>query len=168
MYLVDLDDTPGYTLTIVELPKPEPDKVEEVSKPSAPSPPAPANINAGAPDTIDTNNLDELSNEAQKIIEEARAKLEALAKGKMLGKNKAHKAGAAGALLFAGTTTHEPGQIQDNAEQENVVAQAADEEAGQGAGGGEDAGFEVTGREFNPPARSANDAPGAQSTEAEC
>jgi hypothetical protein len=176
MYLVDLDDTPGYTLTIVELPKPEPAKVEEVSKPSAPSPAAPAKMDAGAPDTIDTNNLDELSNEAQKIIAEAHAKLDALAKGKkLLGNNKPHKITGAGALLFAGITTPEP--AQDNAEQEDAVAQAADEEAGQGAGVEEGTTFEVAGRDLNPTAEiprvvandtNGDDAPDEQTVENEC
>jgi hypothetical protein len=120
------------------LPKPEPAKVEEGSTSSStPSPAAPAKLDAGAPDTIDTNkNLDELSHEAQKIIDEARVKLEALAKGK-----KTHNTGlAAGALLFAGT--------RRSAEQENAVAQAAEEEAGQDAGAGQETTFEETGRKF--------------------
>lgn len=80
MYLVDLDDTPGYKLTIVQKPVEEikkeeqqvkleggSTKTEEVAPPEAAGALAPA----------------ELSQEAELIIEEARKKLDALARGEL-------------------------------------------------------------------------------------
>lgn len=71
MYLVDLDDTPGYTLTIVQQQDDKEDTKED-KKPSKPETPAPSATAMSAP---------EISAEASKIIEEARAKLDALARG---------------------------------------------------------------------------------------
>ncbi len=87
MYLVDLDDTPGYTLTIVQQPTQEPGKEDdgggmsldetEVSTPKK---------FVDSPDALPPSILGE---EAQKIMEEARQKLEALAHGEVpFGRNR--------------------------------------------------------------------------------
>jgi hypothetical protein len=107
MYLVDLDDTPGYTLTIVEkTPEPEKEETEAPEKPKLDS-----DI-AGTPEKIDTADAVAMSAEVEQIIEEARAKLDALASGKMThghGKRNATNHLLAGALLV---TTPEPGQLE--------------------------------------------------------
>jgi len=73
MYLVDLDDTPGYTLTIVQQEdKDDEDDAKKDEKPSKPEEIAPTATAMSTP---------EISAEAHKIIEEARAKLDALARG---------------------------------------------------------------------------------------
>ena len=80
MYLVDLDDTPGYTLTIVTQPNTEvgkkPDPSEDESNTKA------ADVEDMGEDSR-ANGMDTaaLSAEAAQIIEEARAKLDALARG---------------------------------------------------------------------------------------
>ena len=68
MYLVDLDDTPGYTLKLVQGAKPE-----EVAA-------ANPEQDAGVKTHLTTH---EISEEATRIIEEAKAKLEALARGEI-------------------------------------------------------------------------------------
>jgi hypothetical protein len=82
MYLVDLDDTPGYKLTIVQKAEEEIKKeVEHKKEEEAASPEteevAPTNQPGGALGPT------ELNEEAQLIIEEARKKLEALARGEL-------------------------------------------------------------------------------------
>ena len=76
MYLVDLDDTPGYTLKLVQEENPE-----EVA---AANPEQDAGVNpeqdAGVKAHVTTH---EMTEEATRIIEEAKAKLEALARGEI-------------------------------------------------------------------------------------
>jgi hypothetical protein len=105
MYLVDLDDTPGYTLTIVEK-TPEPET-------EAPEKPKLDSDIAGTPEKIDTADAVAMSAEVEHIIEEARAKLDALARDKMThghGKRRSTNHLLAGALLV---TTFEPGQFEE-------------------------------------------------------
>mmetsp|Transcript_65230 Transcript_65230/g.98403 ORF Transcript_65230/g.98403 Transcript_65230/m.98403 type:complete len:147 (+) Transcript_65230:2-442(+) len=72
MYLVDLDDTPGYTLTVMK----EPTKTHQnkTTQSTFLDRPQKAEASDGEP-----HNLCELSIEAQRILDEARAKLELLA-----------------------------------------------------------------------------------------
>jgi hypothetical protein len=85
MYLVDLDDTPGYTLTLVEEDKD--DKRENTDAAAQPT-----QLSEG-----------EIATKAQMIIEDARGQLDALATGfaggNVTGKK---KMGAAGMLAIAG------------------------------------------------------------------
>ena len=79
MYLVDLDDTPGYTLKITQQEEKKEEKKDgKKDEPVKPSPEAP----------VPTMTASELEGEAQKIIEEAKAKLEALARGERRPTNK--------------------------------------------------------------------------------
>lgn len=125
MYLVDLDDTPGYTLTIVEQ---APAKIEQVA-PSEPTVVEPADTKPPqeGPTTPDVAAMDmaAFSAEAEKIIEEARAKLDALATGKppvRMSRLTNHGLLAAGALANAGE--FEDGDQPPN-ELENIPEETA-------------------------------------------
>jgi hypothetical protein len=133
MYLVDLDDTPGYTLRLVEEEKPEettttagPGKKvekEEVvvidNKPEAPG----SNLMGNT----------ELSAEATRIIDEAREKLDALARGEV---PVSRKSVMSGALLLAGAEAGNNGIGATNA---GVAAAAEKQDMEEGGDGGADA-----------------------------
>jgi hypothetical protein len=89
MYLVDLDDSPGYTLTVME----ESTKTKKEISTSRAVQSTFEGPQNGAEIGDDYDDLFELSNEAQRIIDEARAKLELLAR--MKGRVKPMKAGLA-------------------------------------------------------------------------
>jgi hypothetical protein len=137
MYLVDLDDTPGYTLRLVEEQKPETTtagpgkKVEEVvvlDKPEA------SNLMGNA----------ELSAEASRIIDEAREKLDTLARGEI---PVSRKSVISGALLLAGAessnngigATTNAGVAAANAKKQDMEEGGADGGGDEGADGGADA-----------------------------
>ena len=95
MYLVDLDDTAGYTLTVVE---------EPVGGPATPPPPPAAKNDDVKPSPTEEETMkendskdeiptsaSELSDEAQRIIGEAKAQLDALARGGDCSMNKRAK-----------------------------------------------------------------------------
>ncbi|KAL3922547.1 MAG: hypothetical protein SGILL_002146 [Bacillariaceae sp.] len=119
MYLVDLDDSSGYTLTIVEQPlepevKPDDKKEEESPEDNKPMDDKPANVQSEA-------DLAMMSDEAQRIIGEAQEKLNALARGDYTQPNKGNNAKflaggalAAGAILTAGELANaQTGNTQD-------------------------------------------------------
>ena len=81
MYLVDLDDTPSYKLTLVE--KNEEDEKEELAEVDASKPTPTAPTPTSMDDATANMSESQLSEEAQKILQEARAKLDALASGQM-------------------------------------------------------------------------------------
>lgn len=81
MYLVDLDDTPGYTLTIVQHPVEGTEK-EEGGASDDDKHVGPKNVDANH-NMMELLEPEALRAEAQKIIEEARQKLEALARGEI-------------------------------------------------------------------------------------
>jgi hypothetical protein len=93
IYLVDLDDTAGYKLTLVEKPAVEEPKVQEVQPE-----PVKAEYTAGQQTLSDA----QVSDEAQKIIEEAKFRLDALARGG-ISSTPAKSSLLAGALLMATT-----------------------------------------------------------------
>mmetsp|Transcript_26611 Transcript_26611/g.44409 ORF Transcript_26611/g.44409 Transcript_26611/m.44409 type:complete len:425 (+) Transcript_26611:321-1595(+) len=121
MYLVDLDDTPGYTLRIVEAEKPAP----KINKPIETAEPVDVKVDA-AEQPMHIHNNAELNAEAQMIIDEARAKLEALSRGEIAPRKQL----TAGVLLLAG------------AEIDNGIGSKADdvEEGGANESGAEDGG----------------------------
>lgn len=97
MYLVDLDDTSGYVLTLVEEKKPEkgpdaPNKLADNSTPSWCTPEAEDRFQAPPLQKVDTS---EVSDEAARIINEAMAKLADLSRGElpMVNKSMRHMAG---------------------------------------------------------------------------
>lgn len=73
LYLVDLDDTPGYTLTFTDADDEVAKKVEESGSNTDEAPEDAAGVSDRIPDT--------LQGEAERIIQDARAKLDALAAG---------------------------------------------------------------------------------------
>jgi hypothetical protein len=115
MYLVDLDDTPGYRLTLVEKKDTEADKPEpgEAAEPAA--------LTEGATAVL-----------AQQIIDDARAQLDALAAGQDYG-DYGKKMRMNGALAFAAGV-----RDQDEAEGDMEGGDGGGEEDGGGDGGGED------------------------------
>jgi hypothetical protein len=163
MYLVNLDNTPGFTLTVTTT-KPEPEKEEsETEEEDAQDPPTKQDLEA-TPSSANINTSGNASDiamfsaEAQRIIDEARAKLEALSKRGLhtTGKIQPTSNLAAGALLVAATTEDpSPSEYKDNGkddggkEETGVVANAGativeggvDEEGGADEGGGADRGI---------------------------
>jgi hypothetical protein len=89
MYLVDLDDTPGYKLTIVQKPDEEIKKAEQTKKEEAVKEEAASAATEEVSPTTGTAPAGgalgetELSQEAELILEDARKKLEALARGEL-------------------------------------------------------------------------------------
>ena len=81
MYLVDLDDTPGYTLTLVEAEE-VPEDTNAVQTGETPPQADPTHVDTYSMENKMTET--QLSVEAQKILDEAHAKLDALASGKTL------------------------------------------------------------------------------------
>jgi hypothetical protein len=81
MYLVDLDDTPGYTLTIVQHPVEGTEKEDPAGGTSSDDEKNINTKNEGAHHEMLEPAV--LHEEAQKIIDEARQKLEALARGEV-------------------------------------------------------------------------------------
>jgi hypothetical protein len=102
MYLVDLDDTTGYTLTLVEDKKPEKEteavtKPEEEPTPAWCTPEAEAPFNPPPPRQL--LNTTDLSDEAARIIGEAMEKLNELARGESPAANTSMR-DVAGSLLM--------------------------------------------------------------------
>jgi len=94
MYLVDLDDTPGYTLTIVQREEEtETDKQEESGADSMVEPEQPAKMDLG-----------DKAAQAEAIIANARAQLDALAAGVNASVSTTNL-NAVGGLLMAGAVT---------------------------------------------------------------
>lgn len=134
MYLVDLDDTPGYTLRLVEEQKPE------TTTTAGPGKKVETEVVIDKPEEA-TNNSNlmgnaELSAEASRIIDEAREKLDALARGEV---PVSRKSVMSGALLLAGSEAGNNGIGATNAGV--AAAAAADmEEGGGGEAGGDEGG----------------------------
>jgi len=117
LYLVDLDDTPGYIVTIVEGSKEDDGKKIETTETQDQSPISSEN---GSPFSDE-----QLSNEAAKIIAEARAKLDALASGRHPAASPGGKVSMAGALALGAAAAAEKDDGGD------------EEEGGDGADGDE-------------------------------
>ena len=92
MYLVDLDDTPGYTLKLVQEENPEEVAAANPEQDAGVNPEQDAGVNpeqdAGVNSEQDAGvkthaTTHEMTEEATRIIEEAKAKLEALARGEI-------------------------------------------------------------------------------------
>ncbi len=78
MYLVDMDDTPGYKLTVVLKPEEKLGKVAAETMRDEPRA-----EEQSAPAIAPRASTDEITRVAEEIIEEARQKLEALARGEL-------------------------------------------------------------------------------------
>jgi len=119
MYLVDLDDTPGYVLTIVQK---EDDTEDEEEKPQE------NGTEAGIP--VSKMDVGATAATAEQIIANARAQLDALAAGVDTVPKK-QKMGAAGGLLLAGAVTAGGAVALSQSQQNNNN----DDDAELGAGG---------------------------------
>jgi hypothetical protein len=107
MYLVDLDDTAGYTLKLVEEKKPDKasegtDKTEDEPTPAWCTPEAEGQFQAPPPQQLNTA---ELSDEAARIVNEAMEKLAALNRGELSTTNTSMRH-VAGALLMMPSTNN--------------------------------------------------------------
>jgi len=141
IYLVDLDDTPGYKLTVV-LPPVEPtsggepttkrlslfpNKVEHApaTAPTTPVVTTPATttnttvVSGGGSGGSGDATLDEISRATQEIIEEAKRKLDALACGEIVASATTYKATSPNLLLgvYVSSTTVGGGQSPEQNEQ---------------------------------------------------
>ena len=84
MYLVDLDDTPGYTLKLVQEENPEEVAAANPEQDAGVNPEQDAGVNSEQDAGVKTHaTTHEMTEEATRIIEEAKAKLEALARGEI-------------------------------------------------------------------------------------
>lgn len=145
MYLVDLDDTPGYTLTIVQEEKDTSTEDEKTE---------PADIKVEQQEQPAKPDVGETAAQADQIVANARAQLDALAAGVDIPQKQ--KLGAAGGLLLAGAVTT-GGAVtlgKKNVDEEQAgangdIAGAVSGDAGHGAdgAGGDDAGVDDGGTE---------------------
>lgn len=114
MYLVDLDDTPGYTLTIVQE---EPDnKVEEEEEDGVEV--------LKEEEAKQKMDIGETASTAEQIIANARAQLDAL-EGRRSTVLKSNAMSAAGGLLVAGCVTT-GGAVTEYSQERNDVEEAND------------------------------------------
>jgi len=125
MYLVDLDDTAGYALTISEEPLESDEKVDDTGDAEKPSVftsfsslPISADASPGSNgQPFSSVRANEMAVEAEKIIQEAKAKLDALSRGGYSSNPniKPHHgdALAAGAVLLAGEIANAPNEVED-------------------------------------------------------
>ena len=133
MYLVDLDDTAGYTLTVVEEPvggsstssSPPPAKHDDV-KPSPTEEETIKEIDSKDGQQQMMSSTSEISDEAQRIIGEAKAQLDALARGDYNMNKKAKLKGNTNKLAAAGLVMN------------SDIAAANDDADGEDNGGGAD------------------------------
>jgi len=126
MYLVDLDDTAGYTLTLVE--EPEGGSSSPAKGDVKPSPTEEETIKES--DSKDEQpSAAEVSDEAQRIIAEAKAQLDALARGDC-SMNKKAKMKGSNKLAAAGLVMNSDMANKDN----------ADGDDNDGGDGGDDGG----------------------------
>lgn len=126
MYLVDLDDTPGYKLTVVvkplEEPKPEAKTGEE---PKKEEPKKDQEMQAISNDAIEQATLE--------IIEEAKKKLDALARGEFSAGTPGNKGRAANMLLGVGALATDEDAAADKDKSQGLAvpsADAADDDGG--------------------------------------
>jgi hypothetical protein len=136
MYLVDLDDTPGYKITLV--PKAIEDVVETTGTTDVGMP---AEFTKPGDNSADTMSMDDLTNSAlnageiatlsQEIISNAHAQLDALVNE---GKNP-HKQKTTGALAMAGGVDDAYAEVDDG----------GGDDGGGDDGGGDDGGGEMDG-----------------------
>lgn len=123
MYLVDLDDTTGYTLTLVEDKKPE-KGTEEVSTPEDDptpdwcTPEAEVPFNPPPPRQINTS---ELSDEAERIINEAMEKLNALKRGEASTANISMRDVAGSLLMMPRAKDVASFRVDDNGDGERAM-----------------------------------------------
>lgn len=141
VYLVDLDDTAGYTLTLVEEPeqgegdKKNDDKKDDTTDVMSPS----STKQEERKDSNNTASAAEISDEAQRIIAEAKAQLEALSRGDFNMNKKAKLQGggklAAAAILTAGVLAN--AQANGDGEDGGAKDEGGGDDGREG-GGGED------------------------------
>ena len=121
MYLVDLDDTPGYTLTVVQQEK-DPSTEEEKEGPD---------VKVEQEEQPTKPDVGEAAAQADQILANARAQLDALAAGVDVPQKQ--MMGAVGGLLLAGSvTTRGAVPLNENAKSRKGF----DEEQGAFGGGG--------------------------------